>query len=336
MAMLKRKRSFCAQVCDSYSGTSSFSTDAAKIHQPVSVVEEQEMPVRKRRRTESFKSLHFCDWSGSSDQDTAANERSTDDQISLQYSACALEDHGLQEPLSSGLDVLPPADQQVQTPPAPVHLSPELDHNRVDVTTKNWFEPVSEGSDSEQSQRRKSSFGELLTLHWSCSSGQGQKVEDQTTAAVSERHAEDEPKRTSFNNGRKRKRSSHSAQVYDSHQSTTSSTDAAENHQPVSVGEDTEMPVRKRRRTDSFEKLPSRHLASGLEVLPPADQQDQTPPAPVLLSPVSPEPVHNRGDVTTEDDILNRYEIGRKLGEGGFGSVYEGKRLADDLEVSWL
>ncbi|XP_048041683.1 aurora kinase A-like isoform X2 [Megalobrama amblycephala] len=348
MAMLKRKRSFCAQVCDSYSGTSSFSTDAAKIHQPVSVVEEQEMPVRKRRRTESFESLHFCDWSGSSDQDTAANERSTDDQISLQYSACALEDHGLQEPLSSGLDVLPPADQQVQTPPAPVH---------------HWFEPVSEGSDSEQSQRRKSSFGELLTLHWSCSSGQGQKVEDQTTAAVSERHAEDEPKRTSFNNGRKRKRSSHSAQVYDSHQSTTSSTDAAENHQPVSVGEDTEMPVRKRRRTDSFEKIKIKilsdqersaedqnslrysacaledhglqePLSSGLEVLPPADQQDQTPPAPVLLSPVSPEPVHNRGDVTTEDDILSRYEIGRMLGKGGFGSVYEGKRLEDDLEVA--
>ncbi|ROL45579.1 Serine/threonine-protein kinase pim-1 [Anabarilius grahami] len=347
--MLKRKRSFCAQVCDSYSGTSSSSTDAAKVHQPVSVVEENEMPVRKRRRTDSFEklpSLHFCDWSGSSDQDTAANERN---QISLRYSACALEDHGLQEPLSRGLDVLPPADQQVQTPPAPVH---------------HCFEPVSEGSDSEQSQRSKSSFGELLTLHWSCSSGQGQKVEDQTTAAVSERHAEDEPKRTSFNNGRKRKRSSHSAQVYDSHQSTTSSTDAAEIHQPVSVGEDTEMPVRKRRRTDSFEKLPSRRdwsgssdqersaedqislrysacaledhglqepLSSGLEVLPPADQQDQTPPAPVHLSP---EPDHNRVDVTTEDDILSRYKIGRKLGEGGFGSVYEGKRLADDLEVA--
>ncbi|XP_048020193.1 serine/threonine-protein kinase pim-1-like isoform X1 [Megalobrama amblycephala] len=289
---LKRKHSSSAQVYDSYRSISStFSTDAAKNHQPVSVVEENEMPLRKRRRLDSFEkppSLHFCEWSGNSDQDTAA--KSAEDQNSLQYSACALDDDGLQKTLSSGL----------------------------------------------------------------------------------------EPKRTSFNIGRKRKRSSHSVQVYDSHQSTssTSSTDAAENHLPISVGEDNEMPMRKRRRLDSFEKPPALRFcersgssdqetaakyersaedqnslqysacalvnhgpqepaSSGLEVLPPADQQVQTPPASVHLSPVSPAPNHNnRVDLTTEDDILSRYEIGRKLGEGGFGSVYEGKRLEDDLEVA--
>ncbi|XP_048036502.1 uncharacterized protein LOC125261972 [Megalobrama amblycephala] len=170
---LKRKHSSSAQVYDSYRSISStFSTDAAKNHQPVSVVEENEMPLRKRRRLDSFEkppALHFCEWSGNSDQDTAA--KSAEDQNSLQYSACALDDDGLQKTLSSGL----------------------------------------------------------------------------------------EPKRTSFNIGRKRKRSSHSVQVYDSHQSTssTSSTDAAENHLPISVGEDNEMPMRKRRRLDSFEKPPA-------------------------------------------------------------------------------
>ncbi|XP_051755370.1 serine/threonine-protein kinase pim-2-like [Ctenopharyngodon idella] len=70
------------------------------------------------------------------------------------------------------------------------------------------------------------------------------------------------------------------------------------------------MPVRKRRRTDSFEKLPSCHFCdwSG------SSKQD----------------AYER----SAEDILNRYEIGRKLGEGGFGCVYEGKRLKDDLEVA--
>ncbi|XP_056110217.1 serine/threonine-protein kinase pim-2-like [Rhinichthys klamathensis goyatoka] len=98
------------------------------------------MPMRKRNRMGSFvklPSLHYRDWSGSSDQTTAPiNERSAEDQNSLQDSACALEDHGLQEPLSSGLEVVPPADQQVQTPPAPVHHSPAPGH-RVDVTTED-------------------------------------------------------------------------------------------------------------------------------------------------------------------------------------------------------
>ncbi|KAG1934696.1 serine/threonine-protein kinase pim-2 [Pimephales promelas] len=34
------------------------------------------------------------------------------------------------------------------------------------------------------------------------------------------------------------------------------------------------------------------------------------------------------------DDILSRFEIGKMLGEGGFGSVYEGKRLEDGLKVA--
>jgi len=33
------------------------------------------------------------------------------------------------------------------------------------------------------------------------------------------------------------------------------------------------------------------------------------------------------------DDILSRFKIGKILGFGGFGKVYEGKRLADGLEV---
>lgn len=67
----------------------------------------------------------------------------------------------------------------------------------------------------------------------------------------------DETKQTSFIIGPKRKRSHFSDQVYDSHQSTppTSSTNAAENHLPVGASEEYEMPARKKRRTESFEKL---------------------------------------------------------------------------------
>ncbi|CAM4605324.1 unnamed protein product [Leuciscus chuanchicus] len=162
-------------------------------------------------------------------------------------------------------------DQQVQTPPAPGHRSPAL--------FRNWFEPISsEESASQESQNRSVdltsllwSSGEHLSLHWS-GLGQGQIVEDQTTATGSERHAE----------------------------------------------------------------------------------------APVHHSPVSPAPGHNnRVDETTEgeftamtsnikltavhatklnqlfaDNILSRYEMGRMIGEGAYGSVYAGKRLEDGLEVA--
>ncbi|XP_077089782.1 uncharacterized protein LOC143741245 [Siphateles boraxobius] len=187
---LKRKRRSSAQVSDSHQSASSISsTHAAEHHQPVSAgAEEDEMPMGKRRRMESFVKLHYCDWSGIiSDQKTAPiTERRAEDQNGVQSSACAAEDHGLQEAVSSGVE-----DQQVQTPPAPVHHSPAL--------LQEWFKPVSEESASQERQRKKSSCVDLLSLHWSSGehlslhssgSGQAQKVEDQTTATISERHAE--------------------------------------------------------------------------------------------------------------------------------------------------
>lgn len=64
----------------------------------------------------------------------------------------------------------------------------------------------------------------------------------------------DENKKTSFLTGQKRKQCSLRAQVYDI-SSLTSRTDAAQQHLPISAGEEDETPVRKRRRTDSFEKM---------------------------------------------------------------------------------
>ncbi|XP_056335158.1 serine/threonine-protein kinase pim-2-like [Danio aesculapii] len=74
----------------------------------------------------------------------------------------------------------------------------------------------------------------------------------------------------------KRKRCSQDTKVYDSYLRTppTSSTNVAENHSPVGVGEEIEI------------------------------------------------------------QIEYRYELGEEIGEGGFGSVYEGKRLEDGLEVA--
>ncbi|XP_051726230.1 serine/threonine-protein kinase pim-1-like [Ctenopharyngodon idella] len=57
--------------------------------------------------------------------------------------------------------------------------------------------------------------------------------------------------------------------------------------------------------------------SSGPDVLPAEDQQVQPPPAQVPNS-----------------DILSRYEIGNKLGEGGYGAVFEGIRLKDGLKVA--
>ncbi|RXN02305.1 serine threonine- kinase pim-2-like protein [Labeo rohita] len=170
----------------------------------------------------------------------------------------------------------------------------------------------------------------------------------------------DESKWSSSFTGQKRKRSPPSAQVYDSYQiaSPTSSTNVTEKHLSIDAGEEYEMPVSKKRRTESSEELLSlktihwssnssdhslhsmvwsidEPVCSGLEVLPHAEQQVQSPPAPVLDTSVSPASANSSiVDLTTEDDILSRYEIGRKLGEGGFGSVCEGKRLEDGLEVA--
>ncbi|CAM4732348.1 unnamed protein product [Leuciscus chuanchicus] len=257
---LKRKLSSSAQVYESHQSTSSLSsTDAAETHQPVSAGEENGMPMRNRSRINSFVKLHYCDWSGIiSDQNAAPiNERRAEDQSSLQYSACSLEDHGLQEPLSSGLEVLPPADQQVQTPPAPMHHSPALFHKR--------FKPDSEKSDCQERQRKKSSFGKLLSLHW----------------------------------------------ISGEHLSLHSSTGQG---QKGKFGEENEKPMRKSRRMDSFEKLPSLHYCDQ------SGSSDQDTAA-----------IYERH---TENNILSRYEIGRLLGEGAFGSVYEGKRLEDGLEVA--
>lgn len=64
------------------------------------------------------------------------------DHISLQSIACSVEDP-LEEPLSSDLEDLAPVDQQVQSPPAPVHHSPvspaSAHNNRVDLTTEGEF-----------------------------------------------------------------------------------------------------------------------------------------------------------------------------------------------------
>ncbi|KTG47756.1 hypothetical protein cypCar_00015840 [Cyprinus carpio] len=275
---LKRKHSSSAWLYDFHQSTPpTSSTNASENYLPVSAGDENER-MRKRRRTDSFKkllSLHFCDWSGSSDQTTAPiNETRAEDHSSLQSIGWSLEHHGLQEPLFRSLEVLLPEDQQAQTPPTPAKEGKHLEGD---------LEPVSEENVSQERQRRrKSSFEKLPSLHlfnWRGSLDQGQKVEVQITAAID-------------------------------HISLQSIA--------CSVEDPLEEP-----------------LSSDLEDLAPVDQQVQSPPAPVHHSPVSPASAHNnRVDLTTEDDILSRYEIGKMLGEGGFGCVYEGKRLEDGLEVA--
>ncbi|KAL1270657.1 hypothetical protein QQF64_029673 [Cirrhinus molitorella] len=328
---LKRKNCSSAWMYDFHQSTpAKSSTNVAENDLPGCAGNENEMSVRKKRRTNSFEKLllYFCDFS---DQTAAPiyERRAEDtslDRISLQSIDWSLED------------------------------------------TFSDLEPVSERSDSQERQkRRKSSFEKLPSLHlldWSGSSGQGQKVEDQITAATGERRVEDETKQTSFVIGQKRKSSLSTP--------TTSSTNAAENHLPVGAGEEQEMPMRKKRRKESLEKLLSlksikwnsgsdqttihekqlqdhislqsiswsvedleESLTSDPEDLPPAVKQVQSPPAPVHPSLVSPASARNSiVDLTTEDEFLSRYEIGKLLGEGGNGCVYEGKRWEDGLEVA--
>ncbi|CAM4550807.1 unnamed protein product [Leuciscus chuanchicus] len=76
------------------------------------------------------------------------------------------------------------------------------------------------------------------------------------------------------------------------------------------------------------------------EVLPAAEPlvqkelQTQVHDAPVRLTAgeTSPLTIHldrNQVNMRPEDNICCRYAIGRKLGQGGFGAVYEGTRLVD-------
>lgn len=111
----KRKRnSRSVQVHDSHQSTPPTSSTS----QPVSAGEGNEMPERKRMRKETFEKLpspHFFVRRGSSSQG-----QQVEDQAAF-----------------SGHEVLPPANQQVKTPPAQVQSSASSDENsKVDLTVE--------------------------------------------------------------------------------------------------------------------------------------------------------------------------------------------------------
>uniref|UniRef100_A0A8C0YGZ3 non-specific serine/threonine protein kinase n=2 Tax=Cyprinus carpio TaxID=7962 RepID=A0A8C0YGZ3_CYPCA len=172
--------------------------------------------------------------------------------------------------------------------------------------------------------------------------------------------------------GQKRKRSSsENVNDYDlmyeqSAPPISSSTNVAVNHlQPADPGEGNERQVRKRRKISSFAESPSRlssdpRASSGHNVTfedqgTAPEWQRSTEDQGSLQHKTSPvenhglqEPrTHGPDVISTEDqqvqpppaqdlncDILSRYEIGKKLGEGSYGAVFEGIRLKDGLKVA--
>ncbi|XP_021324004.2 serine/threonine-protein kinase pim-2-like [Danio rerio] len=125
-------------------------------------------------------------------------------------------------------------------------------------------------------------------------------------------YAEDDNQWMNFLSGQKRKRSCHSSHVNDFHPRTPPI--SITSLQSTDVAEESE---RKRRRTDSPEKLLSCKVQKSSSS---SSQEDQTSVQ-----------IHKK---SSEGDILDQYELGKEIGEGGFGSVYEGKRLEDGLEVA--